>query len=341
MIDARWQSKFDALSEAYRLSYGKDLPHAGVILGLCPAQLETKCGDAWPGPDGLVGTEDDERNWGACTLRGLNAAERAVLNAAGIFPTINAGHNNRAAEAMQALRDAGLTLPGPGFIVGKDGKSTDIAISGGTIHCDSHTEVDPATGKKVTIPHFVYFANFPDHVQGARYYLRLLGAGARKVLEQGGSSYALAAAMYAQFYYGGFHPRGMYKTPGPDKILGTADDETHDGNAENIGAYQKLIDYWRPKIQAALTGGTSVKSLLLTKSDGLSTALKALMPECDLVPLSAQRKFSAWVGIYQFNGGKGRLDKFGTILKVDGDPGPKTRGAIVRDLKEKGIAATE
>lgn len=235
MTTERWHQKADALSEAWTERYGSVLPVAGVALALGPAQLETRCGDAWPGPDGLVGTDDDERNWGACTLRSLNAEERAAVAEAGLRPTVGPGHNEIARKAQQAVIDAGLPIPS-GTVAGS------IPVSGATIHCDSRTVKD-ANGKPVTIPHFVWFANFATHKDGAAYYLHLLGDGSRKVLQAGGSGWQLAEAMYRRGYYGGFHPHAMYTGK---------DGQVHDGNRENIAAYANLINRFLPEITLAL-----------------------------------------------------------------------------------------
>lgn len=235
MTTERWHKKADALSAAWTARYGSVLPVAGIAVGLGPAQLETRCGDAWPGPDGLVGTDDDERNWGACTLRGLNAEERKAVADAGLAPTIGPGHNEIARKAQQAVIDAGLEIP-TGTVAGS------IPVSGATIHCDSRTVKD-ANGKPITIPHFVWFANFATHEDGAAYYLHLLGAGARQVLQNGGSGWQLAAAMYARGYYGGFKPHSLY--------IGK-DGQAHDGNQENIAAYAGLINKFLPEITLAL-----------------------------------------------------------------------------------------
>lgn len=237
MTTARWQRKAAALADAWQYMYGDGLQATGVALGLGPAQLETRCGDSWPGPDGLLDTADDERNWGACTLRGLSAVELACLNAAGIKPTIGTGHVQRAIDAMAALSAAGIARPSGTVASGR------IDVPSATIHCDSRTVRDAATGKSITIPHFVWFANFSSDRDGAAYYLHLLGTRARGVLVDGGSAYQLAAAMYAQGYFGGFHPHGSYVA---------ADGSTHDGNTENIAAYEANIQYWLPEIRAAL-----------------------------------------------------------------------------------------
>ena len=53
------------------------------VISLCVAIGETLAGDAWPGEDGIVGTDDDERNKGATNRRKLNLDERTVIAAKG------------------------------------------------------------------------------------------------------------------------------------------------------------------------------------------------------------------------------------------------------------------
>lgn len=316
----RWHDKAEALDEAWRRRYGTDLSRDGVALALGPAQLETACGDAWPGPDGLVGTNDDERNWGACTLRSLSAEERAVLDGKGIKPTIGKGHVERAAAAMAALAEAGMKPPS-----GQIG-DTGIEASGATIHCDSRTVKDPNTGKPITIPHFVWFANFASHVDGAEYYLHLLGAGARKVIAKPGTAYELAAAMYARGYFGGFKPHAKYTG---------ADGKEHDGNAENIGAYAGIVQQKLVAIKPGLADwradapAPEPKINLMTGA-GVDAALNKLgFARPPLTKTSGARKRFAAIGAYQY----GAKDASGRPLDVDGNVGPLTRGALERDLE--------
>lgn len=215
----RWRSKADAFVDGWRAEYGGETPplHA-VILGLSVAQHETHCGDSWPGPDGLVGTEDDENNWGATTLRALNAAERAVLAKAGLAPTVGPGHNERAKAAMDALRASGLPLPQ------------------GVIHCDS----SPRLG-----PYFVFFASFPTPWEGARYFVHLLcGSGGKRpahavLLDPAGTEQQLADAMYRAGYYTGFNDP---KQPG--------------GAQKNVDAYAGSLRAISPGVRAGLAGWT-------------------------------------------------------------------------------------
>lgn len=316
MSNERWQVKAKALQDGWVYRYKDQLPIEGVILGLCPAQLETRCGDAWPGPDGLAGTDDDERNWGACTLRSLSVAEHAILKEKGIKPTIGPNRDIVAKSAMQALAEAGLARPS-----GTVGGEPYINVPSATIHCDSRTVKDAVTGKPVTIPHFVWFANFATHADGAAYYLHLLGDGARSVLKAKGSSYDLAAAMYRRGYYGGFKPHSKYIA---------ADGTEHDGNAENIAAYQKLIDYWHPQIKAALLGYalTPVAKPVLRHGDKGEPVklLQKLLNEKEGHPslLVVDGKFGPLTesAVIQFQ----RIHK----LTIDGIVGPKTWAMLLK-----------
>lgn len=230
---ARWHSKADAMVTAWRRRYGATPAKHTVILALCQPSAETMCGDAWRGPDGVLGTADDTRNWGAATLRSLNAAELAAIQAAGVTPTVGKGHEDRAKAAQAAIVAAGLPIP--------SGTKRGMFIPRAEIHCDSTTD---AKGQH---PYFVWFAAFDSDDAGAEYYLTFVadaGNPARAVLDDPkGDVYRLAAAAYARGYFWGFKSHGKY----------TAKDGTvHDGNAENIEAY---ADWLRPHfatISAAL-----------------------------------------------------------------------------------------
>lgn len=239
---ARWHRKADALAQAWERRYGAVPPKHTVVLALCQPSAETLCGDAWRGPDGVLGTADDTRNWGAATLRSLNTAELAAIAAAGIVPTVGKGHEERAKAAQAAIVAAGLPIP--------SGTKRGMFVPRAEIHCDSTTD---AKGQHA---YFVWFAAFDSDDAGAEYYLTFVaepGNPARSVLlDPKGNVYQLAAAAYARGYFWGFKPHGKYITAGADGVKGTADDVEHDGNAENITAY---ADWLRPHfatISAAL-----------------------------------------------------------------------------------------
>jgi hypothetical protein len=228
------RSKAAYYAEAWRRSFGVVPTLHNVALGCSVAAHETICGDAWRGPDGELGTADDENNWGACTLRSLNAAEKAVIAKAGIVPTVGKGHEERARAAMRALSEAGIP-PASGTIKG-------LVVPRATIHCDSLTD---GTGLH---PYFVWFANFATPVDGARYFQFLL-VGQQKqkqaaiVLEHdAGNEAGLAAAMYAAGYFKGFYD--------PAKIY----EDGATGRQKNIDAYANRIRAFRPQFTAALTG---------------------------------------------------------------------------------------
>lgn len=188
--DTAWYwGKAQALVAGWRRCFAIEPVTEQIVCPLSSAIHETSAGDAWPGPDGIVGTQDDERNWGACTLRSLNAGELAVLGAAGIRPTVGPGHVKAAADAMAALQASGLTLPQ------------------GVIHCDSR----PVVGKG-NVPYFTWFASFPDHASGAEYFLHLIAGSVAKrrpgylaLMSRSITEASLARAMYAGGYYTGFH----------------------------------------------------------------------------------------------------------------------------------------
>lgn len=245
---ARWHRKADALAAAWERRNGALPAKHTVLLALCPPSAETRCGDSWPGPDGELGTQDDENNWGATTARSLNAEELAAVKAAGIVATVGPGHVVAAKAAQAALESAGL-----GFVPMTTKRG--ILIPRGTIHCDSRTE-KRGDGRSVQVPYFVWFAAFDTDDQGAEYYLTFVaepGFPSRAVLENPKATvHNLAAAMYARSYFWGFKPHGIYTHPGADKVLGTADDELRDGNAENVTAYGRWLEPHFATISAAL-----------------------------------------------------------------------------------------
>lgn len=232
-MDASWAlRKAVAFSQGWRIQLGAWPNLHAVIFGLSQTAAETRCGDAWPGLDGVLNTADDSHNWGACTLRALNAAERAAVAKAGIVPTVGTGHEARARAAQQAIVDAGLPLPN------------------GEIHCDSA----PSIG-----PYFTYFAVFRDYefrndaglielvsgdVSGAAYYCRLAAGSAMKpkalfdvMMNPNASVDAHARAAYAQRYFTGVHDP---KLPG--------------GAEKNISDYVAFMGRFLPSFASLLSG---------------------------------------------------------------------------------------
>lgn len=231
MNAARWIQKADALTAGWLATLGVLPPKCAIRLALCPAQHETRCGDAWP----------NEFNWGATTLRSLNDEELAVVKGAGLIATVGAGHETIADAAMVALRASGLSLPPA------------------TIHCDSRPG-NAKKGEPKTVPYFTWFASFPDDAHGAAYFVKLL-AGAkhpntRAVLERVGSlPRDLAQAQYNAGYYTGFFEKSTnYEkdaqgkwtpVPSPSAV-------SRRGADLNVDAYGSALARIKPEIDAAL-----------------------------------------------------------------------------------------
>lgn len=227
LTTAWYQDKADSLAHAWRMNYGADPTLRGLTLALSVAIFETRAGDAWPG----------EHNWGATTLRALNAAEKAVVKAAGIVPTVGSGHPERAKAAQAAIVAAGLPLPQA------------------NIHCDSAPNIGA---------YFVWFASFPNDVEGAAYFLKLLAGltqpkAARAVLtSDSGNEVQLATAMYFSGYYTGFYKKAsMYVREGTgwkELAAGEAPDGANvkKGSDLNIAAYSSGLQKITPGIRQAL-----------------------------------------------------------------------------------------
>lgn len=89
--DVRWRDKAQAFHEGWLSVFGTPPSLHAVVLGLCVAQHETRCGDAWPG----------EHNWGACQKRRLTPEEKAAVVGIVCGP-------KTVEQARVALREAGL-----------------------------------------------------------------------------------------------------------------------------------------------------------------------------------------------------------------------------------------
>lgn len=169
MSVARWYAKANALAEAL-----PKISKPAVCVLLAVAEGETRCGDAWPG----------EHNWGATTRRALHVDELAALASAGVRPSVGPDHLEVEVEARSVLADAVAagTIPDPG--------------SGCALHCDS----TPTGG-----PYFVFFAAFPNDVEGSEYFASFFRTAAEQAAIQIGDPDALARAMFQAHYYTGFH----------------------------------------------------------------------------------------------------------------------------------------
>lgn len=293
MLRARWHYKADSFVAGWRARYGETPPKCAVVLGLCQPSAETDVGDAWP----------LDRNWGATTVRRCTAAELAAISAAGVVASVGSDHESRALAAMAALAAAGLGFT-PGTFRG-------VVVPRASLHCDSTTDT---SGQH---PYFVWFAAFDLDEKGleaasAAYYLSFVGDvgnPARAVLLNPKAGVAeLAAAVYSRGYFWGFKPHGIYKTAGPDGIMGTADDVTHDGNAENVAAYAAWLAPHFATISANLSDWQP--------SESDHPAAPPAPDAFDLSkPADVQRALNAL--------GCGR-----PLLKVDGDFGTKSVAAL-------------
>jgi hypothetical protein len=202
-------TKANALAEGWRRTFAVDPPFGAVVLGLAVAIHETKAGDAWPG----------EHNWGACTRRALNQAERFALSAAGVHAVTSPADARVAAElsALATLTSVGLA-PTP-----------DLAL---------HIDSSPSAGA-----YFTWFAAFANDDDGAAYFVEVLAkqrSSCKSVLETtNGSETMLAAAMYKSHYFTGFH------------------DPSQPGGADaNIAEYALALYRLTPELKRLLVGWT-------------------------------------------------------------------------------------
>jgi hypothetical protein len=150
-----------------------------VILGLAVAQLETHCGDVWPGA----------HNWGAVQLRTLTRGEAEVLHDAEIAPT-----PSNVPAGQQALQDAIEACKIP-------------MIRNGSLQVDSSPRL-----KNAENPHgyyWVFFQSFSDDSAAAERFVHVLSydrpACHQVLMGPAGSEQELAAAMRASGYYEGTH----------------------------------------------------------------------------------------------------------------------------------------
>lgn len=167
----RWYVKANAFVEAWKAELGPgQTPHFGsVVLALSVAQLETRCGDVWPGV----------HNWGAVQARVPNAKEREALR--DIPP--NPKNTSKGQEALRQAVASGQIE----------------AFPGGSL------QVDSSPGKGY---YWVFFAAFPDDAQGARRFVHVLTARQPRwaaLTNPYCTEQELAAAMYKTGYYEGSH----------------------------------------------------------------------------------------------------------------------------------------
>lgn len=184
MSVSRWYTKANALAYGWKSQYNEDPPKSAVILGLAVAQLETHCGDVWPGA----------HNWGAVQLRVLTHAEDEVLHDAELVPTPS---NVRAGQ--QALQEAIEACKIP-------------LIKNGSLQVDSSPRLKTAENPRGY--YWVFFQTFASDNEAAERFVHVLSynrpACHQVLMSPAGSEQELAAAMRASGYYEGVHDN---KTP--------------------------------------------------------------------------------------------------------------------------------
>lgn len=204
MTPDRIRAKASSATAAWRQLHGGALPSVGeLVTSMAPAMHETVLGDA-----GGVWTGED--NWGATTERTLSKDEQSTLDAAGVKPAPYGSSGKAINESVNAAR----------YALKRRGKRWK------GLHWDSR----PVQGGNVS--YFTFFFVPADDVAGAAYYLRALLRGGAPDAVSNGDLDALAAAMYANRYYTGFHQ----------------DPES------NIADYAKALHAVAPTIAAALSG---------------------------------------------------------------------------------------
>lgn len=269
MTPDRLREKLVAYREAWRIRFGRVSTEREVRCGILPACHETQCGDSWKGPDGVLNTADDERNWGACNLRKVNADElvcisasgRELLAAAGIEQNFDQerlelspvpmhwmwiDNDTEKVRRMLTAREAGALAPlTPTVTTGheKRAKAAEAAIMHALPTCPGgvppdgrrghiHCDSHPGLG-----PFFVWFAAFDTDVAGCDYYLKIVTrTAAERAAIASGDPTLLARAMYQASYFGGFHPH----VPGPG------------GDEANIADYARGLLRWLPQVDAAM-----------------------------------------------------------------------------------------
>lgn len=204
----RWESKAASAWDAWVSVTGGPPPNKnGFFLFLAQAQFETSCGDAWRDVNGVPSC-----CWGACDLRGMNAAEKAAF-AAG---TLKIG---------DFLYPDGTwgSLHKPGTV--------------GTLRGDS----DPNTGG-----FRVFFACFDTDTLGASYMLRAGVRAARNAFSDPECTpFTYAKALYVGCcYFGGIHAGA--------RPCGRRSDPLNDAETKNITDYANAIQRQLPVIEAGL-----------------------------------------------------------------------------------------
>jgi hypothetical protein len=179
MSVTRWYNKANAFANGWKSQYTEDPPKSAVILGLAVAQLETHCGDVWPGA----------HNWGAVQLRTLTRGEAEVLQDAELFP-----QPSNTAAGQAALQEAIEACKIP-------------LIRNGSLQVDSSPRLK--TKENPRGYYWVFFQSFSDDTAAAERFVHVLSydrpACHQVLISPAGSEQELAAAMRASGYYEGTH----------------------------------------------------------------------------------------------------------------------------------------
>jgi murein L,D-transpeptidase YcbB/YkuD len=294
-------SKAQAVTDAWRARYGSTPSKASVMRVLWVALHETRCGDAWPG----------EHNWGAVQRRALTKPERELATRAmalGVEAEARALLAGRTAAEAKAERARVQREAGP-----------QPTNAGEALHWDS----SPTSGR-----YPCWFAAFPSDVEGAGHLLKTLldNRPAIKARAATLTAWELAELMYRSRYYEGFHdPR-----PTPGEVV--AKGGLTKGQTANVSDYASALRRAERAFDVALERWTPEGGLEpepwpprpvdLLEVRALQAALRAL--GYDVGPLDGVRgpRTKAAVRAYQATAG----------LKPDGVDGPKTRGALARDV---------
>lgn len=163
----RWRQKAQAFIDGWNIVAGKQPSIHTTILGLSVAELETRCGDAWP----------SEYNWGAVQKRKLSDIEK------------------------QFLKDRGIPI-GPATVT----QARDALHSAGYDDDTEALHVDSSPGRGYYFVYFWAFDNDVHGAEFFIRTLAIARPECRKILESdAGSEADLARAMYDSHYYEGFH----------------------------------------------------------------------------------------------------------------------------------------
>lgn len=196
---------------AVKTSLGKT--RTALLLAMAVAEHETLNGRAWPGSN----------NFGAVQLRQLTADEHARF-AAG---TLKAGDK--------------FEPPAPGQ-------------PGGVLHVDTHpTKVKDDQGNlhDKSVPYPVWFAYFPERVDGVAFFLKALwrlSGGAPDAA--GATPYTVALAMYRHGYYEGFH--------GGARPVGQRSDPLTTPEQQNVDDYSKAVTWCFAGIRLVLADWATI-----------------------------------------------------------------------------------